>query len=362
MSRVKWSSAGLSLVLLVGIVLWLATGDIRSAEEQAPEPAQEEQNAGLPLVEVDRRDARTFHPMIRLQGQVEPWRRVEVNARLSGVVENMSVSLGDSVSRGDILLTLSEDDRPGSVAGARARVRKLDADLTAARKLRSRNLVSETEQMRLESELAVARADLSQANLAMGYLKPEAPFDGTINARHVETGSFVQAGDPLFELVQVDQLKVAGFVPQQRAGELSVGQEVTVTLLDGRELEGELTFVASAADSDTRSFAIEARVANPEGYRVAGGSASIRIEQPQVQALFLSPALLSLGPNGHPGVLHVNDRDRVEFTSVNLLSAGTDGAWVTGLSFPVRLITRGGGFVAQGQKVRPVAADPGAGG
>lgn len=345
---------GLSLALLVGLVIWLATGDIRSAEDDAPD-APETAEADLPSVEMDLRRAETFHPAIRLQGQVEPWRRLEVSARVGGVVEELAVSLGDKVSAGDTLLTLSGDDRPAAAAGARARVRQLEADLAAANRLRSQQLVSETEQMRLESELAAARAELRQANLALTYLTPAAPFDGVINTRHVETGTFVQAGEPLFEVVQVDLLKVSGFVPQHQAGQVAPGQAVTVSLLDGRELEGELTFVASAADPQTRSFRIEARVDNPEGYRIAGGSASISIEQPPVEALFLSPSLLSLGPDGRPGVLHVNADDTVEFTRVNLLSVGTEGAWVTGVSFPVRLITRGGGFVARGQKVRPVS-------
>lgn len=349
---------GLSLVLLLGLVIWLATGDVRSAKDQPPEAAEAEAEA-LPSVETDLRHAETFHPAIRLQGQVEPWRRLEVTARLGGVVEDLGVSLGEEVSGGDTLLTLSDDDRPAAAAGARARVRQLEADLAAANRLRSQRLVAETEQMRLESELAVARADLRQANLALTYLTPEAPFDGVINARHVETGAFVQAGEPLFEVVQVDVLKVTGFVPQHQASQVAPGQAVTVSLLDGRELEGKLTFVASAADPETRSFRIEARLANPEGYRIAGGSASIRIEQPPVEALFLSPSLLTLGPDGRPGVLHVTADDTVEFTRVNLLSVGTDGAWVSGVSFPVRLITRGGGFVARGQKVRPVSAKSG---
>ncbi|GGY70334.1 hemolysin D [Marinobacter zhanjiangensis] len=349
---------GLSVILLVALVIWMVTGDIRSARDQAPD-TPEEQVADLPLVEVDVRQARTFHPAVRLQGQVEPWRRVDVRARIGGVVEDIAVSLGDEVSEGDTLLTLSEEDRPAAVAGARARVRQLEADLAAANRLRSQRLVSETEQMRLESELASARAQLRQASLAMTYLKPTAPFDGMVNARHLETGAFVQVGEPLFEVVQVELLKVTGFVPQNQAGRVAPGQKVTVSMLDGRELEGELTFVASAANPETRSFRIEARVTNPEGYRIAGGSASVNIEQPPVEALFLSPALLTLGDDGRPGVLHVTSDDTVAFTRVSLLSVGTEGAWVSGMSFPVRLITRGGGFVARGQKVRPVAADAG---
>ncbi|UZD67131.1 efflux RND transporter periplasmic adaptor subunit [Marinobacter sp. AN1] len=357
MSKFRWSSAGLSVLVLVALIVWLATGDIRSSEDSVPEPSNEGAS-GLPMVEVEQRHATTFEPAVRLQGQVEAWRRLEVSARLSGEVEQLDVELGDEVSRGDRLLVLSEDDRPAAVAGARARVRQLEAELAAADRLRSDRLVSESEKLRLESELAAARAELRQANLAMTYLEPRAPFDGVVNDRQVETGTLVQAGEPLVELVQVDPLKVSGFVPQQQVGQLAPGQPVTVSLLDGRELEGKLTFIASAADPETRSFRIEARVQNPDRLRIAGGSASVAIRQPSRQALYLSPALLSLGPDGRPGILHVNGDNRVSFSQVELLSVSTSGAWVSGIDFPVQLITRGGGFVAHGQEVLPIPADP----
>ncbi|MCK7545106.1 efflux RND transporter periplasmic adaptor subunit [Marinobacter bryozoorum] len=357
MSKISWSSAGLSVLVLVALVVWLLTGDIRSAEDDVPEEARQDSSTELPAVEVERRTASTFEPSVRLQGQVEAWRRVEVTARLAAEVQELSVELGDSVKQGERLLVLSEDDRPAAVAGARARVRQLEAELAATDRLRSDRLASESDKLRLEAELAAARAELRQASLAMTYLEPKAPFDGTVNARLVEAGTLVQAGEPLFELVQVDPLKVSGFVPQQQAGQLVTGQPVTVSLLDGRKLEGELTFVASAADHETRSFRIEARVRNPEQLRIAGGSASLEIHQPPTEALFLSPALLSLGPDGRPGILHVTDDNRVAFSEVNLLSVGTEGAWVSGIELPVNLITRGGGFVAQGQQVRPVPVE-----
>ncbi len=346
----------MSILVLVVLVVWLATGEIRTAESKAPE-AQDQSETELPTVQVQLRHGSTFEPAVRLQGQVEAWRRVEVNARVSGVVEELSVALGDKVAQGNRLLVLSEDDRPAAVAGAQARVRQLEADLAAVNRLRSDQLVSQSEKLRLEAELAAARSQLRQASLAQSYLEPKAPFDGVINARHVEAGTLVQAGEPLFELVQIDPLKVSGFVPQQQVGQLALGQPVAVALLDGRELEGELTFIASAADPQTRSFRIEAQVHNPDQLRIAGGSASLHIRQPATEALFVSPALLSLGPAGRPGILHVAEDNRVVFSQVNLLSISTEGAWVSGIDFPVNLITRGAGFVAHGQEVNPVPVE-----
>ncbi|WP_339806035.1 efflux RND transporter periplasmic adaptor subunit [uncultured Marinobacter sp.] len=358
MSRMKWGSTGLALLILLALVIWMATGDFRTARSDAPE-ATDQEAASLPTVEVESRRAGLYRPGLRIQGQVEPWRSLEVTARVAGTVESIAVRNGQTVSAGDNLLVISEDERPAALARSRARVSQLEADLKATQRLRSDNLASESDRLRLESELASARAELRQASLAMDYLRPAATFDGVINHRHVEQGRFVQAGEPLFDLVQVDLLKVSGYVPQQAVSQVREGQAVEIELLDGQTLEGSVSFVASAADPETRSFRMEARLENPGLLRIAGGSATLRVMLPEQTAHFLSPALLSLGDDGRPGVLLVTAEDVVAFAPVTLLSVQTDGAWVAGLESPVRLISRGGGFVSRGQTVKAVSAGQG---
>ncbi|KEF32845.1 Membrane-fusion protein [Marinobacter nitratireducens] len=353
MTKAKWGSLGLSVLVVIALVVWMATGDIKEARNEAPDPIGAEPKA-LTSVQVRTINARLHEPGILLQGQLDPWQSVSVSARVSGTVQSIEADLGEQVQENDALLQLSDDGREAVVARWKARVRKLDADLAAARTLRSNNLASQSELMNLESELAAAKAELASARLAVEYLTPRAPFAGVINSKTVERGSLVQAGSPLFELVRIDRLKATGQVPQQSVGQVSPGQRVTVDLLDGEQLSGIVTFVASAAAPQTRSFAVEVAVENPDLLRVAGGSASLRIALPEVKAMFISPAYLSLDDSGRPGVKYIDDENRVVFGTVRLLSVSTEGAWVTGLPDEIQLITRGGGFVGVGEKVRPV--------
>ena len=353
MTRAKWSSLGLSLLVIVLLVIWMATGEVKVASDEAPEESASEQVA-ITRVEVTPVSARTYQPALKLQGQLEPWQSVQVSARVDGTVEQLNVQLGQQVKAGTVLATLSTDGRDTVVQRWQASIRKLEADLAAARKLRSSNLAAETEILRLQSELAAARAELAAAELALNHLKPIAPFDATVNRREVDEGSLVQVGTPLFELVQIDRLKATGQIPQQSAALVQPGQAVDIQLLDGSRLAGVVSFVASAANSDTRSFAVEVVVENPELKRAAGGSASLSIQLPEQQATFISPAYLGLDDDGRPGVKFVDADNRVVFETVRLLSVSTDGAWVAGLPPEIRLITRGGGFVSPGEQVRPV--------
>jgi len=354
MTRARWTSLGLALLVAVLLLIWLATGELKEASSEPPSAAVAEEPV-LTRVQVQTLTARDYEPEILLQGQLEPWLAVTVRARVAGTAEELAVDLGDRVSAGQVLARLSDDGRSAVVERWLARVRKLEADVAAARRLRSGNYTAETELLGLESELAAARAELTSARLAVDYLTPRAPFAGVVNAREVDPGTLVQVGSPLFEIVRIDRLKATGQVPQQSAGRVSVGQPVTVEMLDGRTLHGQVTFIAAAADPESRSFAVEVAVDNPQRLRVAGGSASLRIALPEVKAYFLSPAYLSLDEQGRPGVKHVAADNRVLFTPVQLLHVGTDGAWIAGLPDEIRLITRGAGFVHPGEEVIPVA-------
>lgn len=356
MTKAKLGSIGLSLFLFLALIVWMATGDIRVAETEAPEEPQASE-ASLPAVQIEQRQSRIYQPGLLLQGQIEPWQSVSIAARVPATVDSLNVKLGDQVEAGQVMARLSEDGRQTAVARWESRLRKLEADLKAARRLLERELTSESEILTLESELSTAKAELAGAQLAIDQLSPRAPFAGTVNRKSVDEGDLVQVGSPMFELIQIERLKAIGQVPQQNVSKVAPGQAANIETLDGDTLEGEVRFVASAANTETRSFTVEIAIDNPERKRVAGGSATLRIALPEVQAMFLSPAFLSLGDDGRPGVRHVNDDNEVVFTTVRLLSITTEGAWVTGLPPEIKLITRGAGFVSLGQKVRPVAAD-----
>ena len=356
MNPVPRGPVALAVLLSLALVVWLISGDIRQSRETMADPFEAEPQAPS-RVEVTTLDASVFQPEVVVQGQVEPWRQVTLTARVAGTVEALPAALGEAVPQGQTLVRLSEDARGVRLGQARTELERAEADLEAASSLRGENLASQSEYLTRKVELAAARAGLEQARMALEHTTPQAPFEGVVNRHHVELGDNVEAGDPLVELVRTDRLKVSARVPQQKAGRLAEGQPVRVVLLDGRELNGELAFIASSAHRQTRSFPIEAALDNPQGMRVAGSSATVRIGLDEVLANRISPAHLELSDEGRLGVKHVDADNRVRFASVRLLRTDNSGAWVAGLPLKTHLITRGAGFVAPGDGVIPVAAD-----
>lgn len=349
--KLSFSPVVIAIILVVVLLLWLLSGDNYSAKQQAP-AEQQQSEAEIVVVETSWSEAEPYQATEVAQGQVLPWRSVVVKAQQAGMVEALLKQQGDSAKQGDKLLRLSDEGRYAALLKAKANVVLRKTELDSARTLGKQKFLSATELTRLESELATAEAELTTAELAVSQREPAAPFDAMVDRRQIEIGSLVQAGTELMQLVQIDKLKVTAQVPQQHVAALALGQQVKIKLLDGRELNGELSFIAYAADTATRSFYVEVTAANPERWRIAGASATLEIKLQTVQAHHVSPALLSLNTDGRLGLSVVDEQQQVQFYPVTILSADNDGAWVSGLPQRAQIITQGAGFVKAGDTVR----------
>lgn len=340
----------LSLLLAVILLIWLFSGESLQSLDEAPEPAAA---VVEPVsVAVTLSEARPYDRQVVLQGQLEPWQSVDLCARIDAVVEALPVERGGRVEQGDLLLQLSEDDRRTRLQQARAQQAYSESQLKAGQSLRRQGLNAATDLLRLNSELASARQAVRSAELALEYTRPTAPLAGVLDRLDVDPGDYLAKGQVWGRLVNTDLLRMRAQVPQQQVALLSLGQAVEVTLLDRRTLTGAVSHIAREADSATRSYTVEVRLENPDQLRIAGASATARIEVGRVAAHRISTALLTLNDEGALGVLHLDGDDRVHFAPVELISTGTEGSWVGGLPDQIRLITLGGGFVSPGDRVR----------
>lgn len=343
---------GLACLLLV----WLALGDIEGFRDTPPED-DEAEGPALPRVEVVERLARAHSPRLVLQGQLEAHREVALRARQAGRVEALPVALGERVSRGETLLALAREELPARLEQAEAELALARGELAGADSLRRRELISNPDYLRLQSGVSRALAEVASLRRQLDDTRPEAPFEGVLDRLDVEIGDLVQVGEAWGRLVDDARLTAIAAAPQRDALSLAPGLPAEIRLLDGTRLAGELSHVASRADDSTRSFPVEATLANPEGRRLAGASATLVIRLPERRVHRLSPALLELDGEGRLAIKHLDDDDRVRLTPVELVSADADTARVAGLPERIRLITLGGGFVDAGERVEAVAIE-----
>lgn len=350
-------SSLLSLLLIALVSIWMVSGQLDGSAVTASAPDRPAPVAPLMRVGVLDLTAEKVVREVSVQGQLEPRRRVAIRAETDGLAVELPVQKGADVATGDLLVRLAEADRRSQIARARAEVKSQELAVSGHLELKKKGLQAETQLRIAEAALATARAELERLRLDLERTRIRAPFDGVLETRDVEQGSLVERGNRIGELVDRGTLLAVGYVPQQSAGRLHLGQPLSVRLLDGREAQAELTYLAKVAEAGTRSFRVEAQVPNPDGKLPAGVSAELRIQVGEEMAHFISPAVLTLDDQGRVGVKSVDSGDRVAFHPVTMVRTRADGIWVSGLPERIRLIDQGQGFVTEGETVEPVPSE-----
>ena len=81
-----------------------------------------------------------------------------------------------------------------------------------------------------------------------------APFDGLLESDTAELGSLLQPGALCATLIQLDPMKLVGFANELQVARLTEGARAGARLAGGREVVGEVTFIARSADPQTRNL------------------------------------------------------------------------------------------------------------
>ncbi len=183
------------------------------------------------------------------------------------------------------------------------------------------------------------------------YPKIVAPFSGYLETLRVEEGDFLNTGAVCAALIDPDPMLIVADIAEKDIAQVELGSEASAKLISGRYISGEVTFIASSADKNTRTFRVEISVDNKDRTIRDGVSAEIYIKGKQEAAHKISPAILSLNDQGKLGVRTVTTDNRVEFKEINILEDTNSGMWVSGLGEEARIITLGQEYVFQGQTV-----------
>ena len=289
-----------------------------------------------------------------------------------GRVSRVLVDAGDWVREGQVLAVIDRSVQSQQIAAqaaqvevARSNAQLAEANLQRALKLVDRGFISTADVGRLTAtrdsavaSVRVAEAQLGELRARTARLNILAPAAGLVLERNVEDGQVVSGGgSALFLLARGGEMELAAKVNEADLSLLSVGVSAQVTPIGtDRTFVGEVWQVSPTIDVAARQG--EARIALPYDLALRpGGFATARIETGIVTAPLLpETAIMSDDEGSYVYVLDKEDkaqRRNVETGRVNergiIVTGGLDGS--------ERVVMRAGGFLTEGDKVNPVAAN-----
>ena len=300
---------------------------------------------------------RDVESAVLLRGRTEAWRSVEVRAETQGLVVSDPLRRGATVEAGDLLCELAPGPRAAALAEAEARLSEAQIAFRAADRLSQDGFAAETRVAGARAALEAAQAGVVRARDEMERLQITAPFGGLLETDAAETGTLLQPGALCARVIQLDPIRLVGFVPEREVEQVAHGARAGARTSSGRELVGTVSFVARSADPSTRTFRVEVTVPNADLQVRDGITAEILIEAEGIRGVQVPVSALTLDDSGRLGVRAVDDGDRVIFFPVTILRDTREGVFVTGVPDGTRVIVTGQDYVIEGVRVRAVDVD-----
>ena len=319
---------------------------------------------------------------LAIDGNVMAWQEAVIGAELPHYrISEVLVQVGDRVRKDQVLARIAEDTVASEQAEAEAAVAELEAvageargNAERAQALRAQGFYSTqtstqyvTAERAAEARLAAARARLRSAELRVAKASVTAPDDGVISGRSAVVGSLTQPGQELFRLIRGGRLEWQAEMPAAQLARVSPGAEARLVGPAGEAVRGRVRSVAPSVDPRTRNGLVYVDLPHGTPLR-AGMFARGEIETGRAPALTLPQAALVLregfsyvfviGSGGQDGQ---DDAVRVEQIRVKPgRRSGERVEIVDGLKPEMRVVASGAGFLADGDVVRIVAAQPAA--
>ncbi|MEM7470909.1 MAG: efflux RND transporter periplasmic adaptor subunit [Pseudomonadota bacterium] len=375
------------------LMSFAAGGDASEAEEAevaeaAPAPELETTERVVSVVAL-KSQASEIDSAVLLRGRTEAARQIDVRAETSGLIVSEPLRKGATVEKGQLICEIDSGTRETSLAEAEARAIEAASRIpeaesrlaeaqsgleeakindNAAQELSKTGFASTTRVAgtmaavssaeaavsSAKSGVEAAKAGLQAAKAAVASAEKEierlnvlAPFAGQLETDSAELGSLLQPGSACATIIQLDPIKLVGFVPETEVSKVVVGAPAGARLTSGRDVTGKVTFVSRSSDMETRTFRVEVEVPNTDLTIRDGQTAEILIASEGTQAHLLPASAMTLNNEGKLGVRLAQD-GVAAFAPVTILRDTVDGVWLDGLPQQADVIVVGQEYVIDG--------------
>src|SRR5947209_2195698 len=274
-------TAAAGAALLAGVVVGYGFVDRAQSKQEV---VQWTNTQTIPTVALAQIIPGSSHQTLTLPGNIQPFNRAAIFARVNGYVKSWDHDIGSPVKAGQALAAIDAPDLDQQLSQAKATLASVRANLQIASLTADRNnillkkqIVAQqlADQTTADAVAKEAVVDANEANVrqleAMQSFKTlAAPFDGVVTARNVEIGQLISpggSGPPLFEVSDLHRVRIFVQVPQSFSAGLVSGLKATFEMpqYPGVQFDATLSDISKAINASSHSMQVELQADNAAG-------------------------------------------------------------------------------------------------
>lgn len=261
----------IAIIIVVGLLIWgglTLSNNKKRSEEETRIVAQSNDSISVNVSTVAYRNIETD---FLVNGIFEPEQELNFPSETAGKVVRVLVEEGSRVHVGQTLAVIRSDQQSIDLSAAEAAYQNALTDNQRFENALKTGGVTQQQVDMSRLQLKNAKAQLDQARIRVGDTNVKATISGIVNQRFIEPGSFVSPGTPMFEIVNVSNLKLRVDVDESQIVNYKVGDQIKVkaSVYPEKEFDGRITFIAPKA-SASLNFPVDILVDNSSNDLRAG--------------------------------------------------------------------------------------------
>jgi RND family efflux transporter MFP subunit len=286
-------------------------------------------------------------------GTVRPKLRATLEAKVSGRIDKMLVSAGQTVKQGELLAQLDVQEIQAKLDQAKAVRDQASNDRTRYESLLKENVITRQEFDAVQSRFRVADAAMTEAQTMLGYATITAPFAGVITRKLADVGDLASPGKPLLELEAQDKLRMEADVPEGLIDRIKLGDKLRVRVSDlSTALEGTVAEISPTTDASSRTFRIKLDLPASPGLR-AGQFGRVGVPLSESSALRVPAS--AVVQRGQMEIVFVNANNKAQLRLVKTGKVlGGEIEILSGLSTGENIVVDGAAALMDGQPLEIV--------
>lgn len=250
----------------------------------------------------------------KYSGTVEAENGTSLSFSVMGTVDKVYVSLGEQVTKGQLIASLNPTSLQSSYNAAQATLQQAEDAWKRLKELHDKGSLPEIKWVEAESTLQQARATEEIARKSLNDCKLYAPFSGVIAEKNIEVGQNVAPGIPIVQLVTTRLLKIKISVPETEISDITLGQkaEVSVPALNNQIFETTVTEKGVVANPLSRSYDVKMRVTDAGKSLMPGMVAEVALQKKDSTAQYIIPANIVQLDENNQSFVWLNNNGKAE--------------------------------------------------
>lgn len=246
--------------VLVGLTAYKIVDNKKQQTAKVQEVAKQVDKINVNVVTVQYESINTDYTA---NGTFLPKAETNLSSEISGKVVSVLVKEGSRVGAGQVVATIKKDAIEVDMSQAQNNLQNAIIDNQRYENAFKTGGVTKQQLDNSRLQLKNAQAAVRAQSVRVNNAAVRAGISGTINKKMVEPGAVVSPGTPMFEIVNINTLKLSVLVDESQVGKIQLGQQVAinVNVLPEDSFSGRITFIAPKSDASL-NFPVEIEVQN----------------------------------------------------------------------------------------------------